>query len=70
MSKKGVIVDLKVRDQIAGHRVKDDQFSGSPEAVVEYLLQKYVGRNGWERLGALFLYDLNILEERMKKKND
>lgn len=51
-------VEVKVKEQQGGHPVKIDSFKGTPEQAVDNLLKKYVGSNGWKRLGALIAMEL------------
>ena len=52
---RGIRVEVKVKEQQSGHLVKVDSFQGTAEECADTLIRKYVGRNGYERLGLLVL---------------
>lgn len=58
MIKQSTQIEVKVKEFQSGHFVKTDSFKGNPEQVVDIILKKYVGRNGYERLGSLIYGEL------------
>lgn len=55
---KNIVVKVIVKESYGGHMHKLDSFSASPEKAVDTLLKKYVGKNGFERLGNLIAQEL------------
>lgn len=51
-------IHCKIKEHQGGHPVKIDSLEGTPEQVVDHILKKYVGRNGFQRLGSLIAYEI------------
>ena len=56
--KQSLILRVQVKEWVGGHFTKIDEFKGTPEAVVDIVLKKFVGKNGFDRLGQLLIHEM------------